>query len=77
MISRRMPTIPKGIISRRGPKPKYPIADLKVGESFLATKDLRNTLAALACYHRKKTGRTFCLVALTADPNTLVFYRKE
>lgn len=77
MISRILESTPDGLIERRGPKPKYPILDLQVGQSFLATSDLRNSLAALAVYHGKATGRKFCVVALTADPNTLVFYRKE
>ena len=75
-ISPVLETTPEGLVSRRGPKPKYPILALEVGQSFLASKDLRNSLAALATYYRKRTGRVFHVVNLTTVPDTLVFYRE-
>lgn len=74
-ISPILETTPEGLISRRGPKPKYPIMELEVGQSFLASKGLRNSLAALATYYRKRTGRVFHVVNMTTVPDTLVFYR--
>jgi hypothetical protein len=76
-ISSVLPTTPEGLVSRRGPKPKYPILELEVGQSFLASTDLRNSLAALASYHGRRTGRVFRVVTMTSVANTIVFYRER
>lgn len=75
-ISSVLAITPEGLVPRRGPKPKYPILDLEVGQSFLASLDLRNSLAALATYHGKRTGRVFRVVTMTSVADTVVFYRE-
>jgi len=75
-ISAVLATTPEGLVPRRGPKPKYPILELEVGQSFLASKDLRATLAVLASYHGRRTGRQFRVVTMTSVADTVVFYRE-
>ena len=44
-----------------GRKPKYPFADLKVGESFLVPDKTMNKMGSTVTLARKRTGRNFTL----------------
>lgn len=72
-----LPAVPEGPQVQCGPKPKYPIAELELGEAFVAPVALRGTLSSLAVHHGKTLGRKFSLVSMLNDPEHIVFYRKD
>ena len=72
-----LPSVPDGPRVPCGPKPKYPIAELELGEAFVAPVALRGTLSSLAVHHGKALGRKFSIVSMSSDPDQIVFYRKD
>lgn len=59
--------------ARRGPPPKYPFADLKVGQSF-ATKVPRERVGPAAAMYARRNGGKF---AVRKDGETLRVWRTE
>ena len=67
-IDPNIPIPPKGLRHGRG-NPRYPFAELEVGESFFVQvpagatvgeiQHIRNILSNAACWHARKLGRQF------------------
>jgi hypothetical protein len=59
--------IDKGIpIPPRGKGPKYPFAQMSIGDSFFVAES-KNTLSSSSCQHAKRLGGKFSMRATVED----------
>lgn len=61
--------IDKGIpipAPKKGAKPKYPFAQMSIGDSFFAAES-QNTLNSSSCQHAKRRGWKFTMRATVED----------
>ena len=53
--------IPANATTGPGTPRKYPLAEMEVGDSFLAPLNRKGSVKSRASLHARKTGRQFCV----------------